>query len=249
MEIILGIIQGLTEFLPVSSSGHLSMFSKILNIDSNLSIFALLHLATLAAIIIFVWKELFEIIKGLFKFEKNYINLVLKIIVSTIPAAIFGLLFENKVESSISNLKIISFFFLVTSAALFISDKLKGKKNYFEITYTDALTIGLFQALAIFPGISRSGFTLFGALMIGLKRELALKYSFLISIPVILGAGILGVKNMSINTIYLTSALVAFIFGLFSLFILKKATISKNLKIFSIYCLFASILSFILGGI
>ncbi|ABR30084.1 undecaprenyl-diphosphate phosphatase [Thermosipho melanesiensis] len=249
MEIILGIVQGLTEFLPISSSGHLSVFSKLFNLKPDLSVFALLHLATLAAIVIFVGKELTEIIKGLIKLEKNYINLTLKIIVSTIPAAIFGVLLESKIEASLSNLKIISFFFLVTSAALLISDKIKGNKDLSTLTYKDALVIGIMQALAIFPGISRSGFTLFGSLLIGLEREIALKYSFLVSIPVILGAGLLEIKNISLNSYSISSAIVAFFFGLLSLFILKKATISKNLKIFSAYCIFISIFSFVLGGI
>lgn len=246
-QIILGIVQGLTEFLPISSSGHLVLFSNFFDISSDISNFAFLHLATLVAIIIFVWKEIYEIIVGLLKLKKEYYNLVLKIIISTIPAAIFGLLFNEKIENSFSNLKIVSAFFLVTSAALFISDKLKGKKNFFDLTYLDALIIGLFQMIAIFPGISRSGITLFGALSVGLQREKALKYSFLMGIPVILGAGIVESSSLTLTPEILTSGLMAFLFGLLSLLILKKLTISKKLKIFSYYCIIVSVITFFVG--
>ncbi|MBB6062446.1 undecaprenyl-diphosphatase [Thermosipho japonicus] len=246
-QIVLGLIQGLTEFLPISSSGHLTLFSYLFNIEPNISNFAFLHLATLAAIIVFVWKEIVEILKGMFTLKKEYYSLVLKIIISTIPAAIFGFLFNSTIENSFSNLKIISFFFLVTAASLFVSDKLKGKKDFFNISYIDAFIIGLFQMIAIFPGISRSGITLFGALTVGLKREKALKYSFLMGIPVILGAGILETSKIELNSYILISGLVAFLSGLLSLLILKKLTISKKLKIFSYYCILIAIIAFLVG--
>ncbi|MBO8139221.1 MAG: undecaprenyl-diphosphate phosphatase [Thermosipho sp. (in: Bacteria)] len=246
-EIILGIVQGATEFLPVSSSGHLTLFSKLFGIDPNLPLFSFLHIATLLAILIFVGKEVIEIINGLVKFDKKYCTLILKLIVSTLPAGIFGILFNSKIENSFNSLKLVAFFFLLTSSALFLSDKLGNNKNFFAISYLDALIIGIFQMLAIFPGISRSGFTLFGALLVGMQREKALKYSFLMSIPVIFGAGVLESKNLQFNSLTFFSGLMAFIVGLFSLYILKKVTVTKKLKIFGYYCLVIAMVAFFLG--
>jgi len=245
-KIVLGIIQGATEFLPVSSSGHLTLFSKLIDIEPNLPFFAFLHLATLFAILIFVWKEIFEIINGLIKFDKKYYFLVLKIIISTLPAGIFGILFNSKIENSFNSLKLVGFFFLLTSTILFLSDKLGKNKDFFSISYLDALFIGLFQMVAIFPGISRSGFTLFGALLVGMEREKALKYSFLMSVPVIFGAGILEFENVRFDITIFISVLLAFFVGLLSLYILKKVTITKNLKIFGYYCLIIAMVSFLL---
>ncbi|MBO8160965.1 MAG: undecaprenyl-diphosphate phosphatase [Thermosipho sp. (in: Bacteria)] len=249
IKVLLGIIQGATEFLPISSSGHLALFSKLYDIDPNISLFSFLHLATLLAILIFVRKELVEILKGLIAFEKNYYSLLVKLIISTLPAALFGILFNSSIENSFNSLKLISFFFLLTSSALFISDNLGKNKDFFSMTYIDAFIIGLFQMLAIFPGISRSGFTLFGALLIGMERGKALKYSFLMSIPVIFGAGILESNHLRFDAITIVSGITAFIVGLFSLYILKKVTLIKKLKIFGYYCLVIAVIGFFMGGL
>ncbi|SHH30849.1 undecaprenyl-diphosphate phosphatase [Thermosipho atlanticus] len=246
-KIILGIIQGATEFLPISSSGHLALFSSMFKINPDLPLFSFLHIATLFAILIFVHKEILEILEGLFTLNKKYYILVIKLIISTIPAGLFGILFNSKIENSFNSLKLIAFFFLLTSAALFISDNIGKDKDFFSISYLDALIIGLFQMLAIFPGISRSGFTLFGALLIGMQREKALKYSFLMSVPIILGAGILEFKNIQFNYSIFVTGLLAFIVGLISLYILKRVTIIKKLKIFGYYCLVVAIVAFFLG--
>ncbi|QTA38836.1 undecaprenyl-diphosphate phosphatase [Thermosipho ferrireducens] len=245
-ELILGIIQGATEFLPISSSGHLAIISHILDIDTNVAMFAVLHLATFFAVLVFVWQELVEIIKGIFSFNRKVYSLIMKLVISTLPAAVFGVLAESKVNEAFSMTKIIAIFFFMTSAALYISDKLGKNKDFYSLTFFDALIIGLFQAFAIFPGISRSGFTLFGALLIGMGREKALKYSFLMSLPIIFGAGMLEMKKVTVSTQILWAGVAAFLVGLLGLYLLKKFTLNKKLKYFAYYCFVIGIVTLVI---
>lgn len=244
-EILLGIIQGLTEFLPVSSSGHLALFSKLINFDPNVSFFAFLHLMTFFAVLLFVYKEVWFILKGMFSGKKNAWNLALKIIVSSIPAAFIGLMFEEQISEAFSSLKLVGLFFLFTSIAMILSDRFNGKKDLMNISYIDAIIIGLFQAAAIFPGISRSGFTLFGALLLKAKKEDALKYSFLMSLPVTFGAGLLEINKVNFTPSVINSGIATFIFGVLGLYILKKTVINGKLKYFGYYTIIAAIISFI----
>ncbi len=244
-EFFLGIIQGATEFLPVSSSGHLAIFSKILNIqESNLPYFVLLHLATLLSVLIFFAGDIFEILAGMFTLKKETWSFVFKIIIATIPAGLVGFLFDEKIEKIFGENRFISIFFLVTALVLFLSDRFKGEKDIKDITYLDALIIGLFQMVAILPGISRSGLTIFGALLVGLRRDVAFKFSFLMSIPVIAGSGILKISAVTFTPMTTPTLLGTFGVGLLALMILKIFTVTSNLKLFSIYLVFASILSF-----
>lgn len=245
-EIILGIVQGLTEFLPVSSSGHLAIFSSFMDIDTNVPYFALLHLSTFFAVLVFVWKEVVHLVIGLFKLEKESLSLFLKLIISSIPAAIIGLTLEASIESAFSSLNLIGIFLIVTAIFLLISDTLKGKKGLTQITYVDALIIGLMQALAIFPGISRSGATLFGALLMKTKREDALKYSFLMSLPVTFGAGIFEINKVTFSPWVILGGLFAFVFGLFGLYLLKKTVLVGKLRYFSYYCFAIGLIAIII---
>ncbi|PNR93640.1 undecaprenyl-diphosphate phosphatase [Petrotoga sp. 9PWA.NaAc.5.4] len=244
-NIILGIVQGLTEFLPVSSSGHLVIFSNFMEIETNVPYFALLHLATFFAVLIFVWKEVIGLIVGLFKWEKSSLSLIMKLIVSSIPAVLVGFTVESKIESAFSSTTLVGIFLLITGILLFISDSLKGKKTLREISYIDALIIGIMQAIAIFPGISRSGATLFGALLMKTKREDAVKYSFLMSLPVTFGAGILEINQVYFDFSIIIGTLSAFIAGLFGLFLLQKTVIAGKLKYFSYYCFIVGILTIV----
>lgn len=242
-NIILGIVQGLTEFLPVSSSGHLVIFSNFMEIETNVPYFALLHLATFFAVLIFVWKEAIGLIVGLFKWEKSSLSLIMKLIVSSIPAVLVGFTVESKIESAFSSTTLVGIFLLVTGFLLLISDSLKGEKSLKDISYMDALIIGVMQAIAIFPGISRSGATLFGALLMKTKREDAVKYSFLMSLPVTFGAGILEINQVHFDLSIIIGALLAFIAGLFGLFLLRKTVIAGKLKYFSYYCFIIGIVT------
>lgn len=244
-ELVLGLVQGATEFLPISSSGHLALFSKLMSLPSDLSFFAFLHLATFVAVIILLWQDVASILLGLVRLDKNYWILTLKLVVSSIPAGIVGLLFEEKVESAISSQKLIGVFFVVTAIALWLSDKFSGEKTTMTISFKDAFVIGLFQAIAILPGISRSGFTLIGALLVGMSRVEAFKYSFLMSLPVTLAAGLLKIPEVHMSGVVLGSFAGALFSGLASLIVLRYLTVSAHLKYFSLYLIVPAILSFL----
>lgn len=244
-ELILGLVQGATEFLPISSSGHLALFSKLMSLPSDLSFFAFLHLATFLAVFVLLWQDISSILVGLVRMDKNYWTLAFKIIVSSIPAGVVGLLFEEKVENAISSQKLIGIFFILTAIALWASDKFSGQKTMMSISYKDALIIGLFQAIAVLPGISRSGFTLIGALLVGMARTEAFRYSFLMSLPVTLAAGLLKLPEVHITGITMLSFGGALFSGFVSLIVLRYLTVSAHLKYFSFYLIIPAILSFL----
>lgn len=245
-EFFLGVIQGLTEFLPVSSSGHLGLFSKLMNLPSDLALFAFLHLATFLVVLIFLWSDVWGILSGLFRLQKESWQLAFKIIVSSVPAGLIGVLFEKKIDEALSSQKLIGIFFIVTAVALWYSDRFSGKKTMETITYLDALLIGLFQAVAILPGISRSGFTIVGALLIGMTRIDAFKYSFLMSLPVTLAAGVFEMRHITFTPVVFSGFTGAFVSGLVALLIVRMLTISAHLKYFSIYLIIPILLSFFL---
>jgi len=245
-EFFLGVIQGLTEFLPVSSSGHLGLFSKLMNLPSDLALFAFLHLATFLVVLIFLWSDVWGILSGLFRLQKESWQLAFKIIVSSIPAGLIGVLFEKKIDEALSSQKLIGIFFIITAVALWYSDRFSGKKTMETITYLDALLIGLFQAVAILPGVSRSGFTIVGALLIGMTRIDAFKYSFLMSLPVTLAAGVFEMRHITFTPVVFSGFTGAFVSGLVALLIVKMLTISAHLKYFSIYLIIPILLSFFL---
>jgi len=195
--IVLGIVQGATEFLPVSSSGHLHIVPLLFGWNQQpLPFDIFVHAGTLTAVLIFFWpdvckytKGLFTGIKRLFKQEQHNkdTKIAYKILVSFLPAAILGYLFESRIEILINSPKIISYFFLVTATLLIIANVLKGKKNITSIKWLDALFIGFAQAIALIPGISRSGASITAGRLVGLSRKSSAKFSFLIAIPAIMG--------------------------------------------------------------
>lgn len=203
--IILGIIQGLTEFLPVSSSGHLAITQSLLNINENNVLFftTMLHFGTLISIFLVYSKDIIVLIKEFFKiiFEiltgkgirinNNDRKLGLLIITATIPTAFIGLIFSDFFESLFVTPIAVGIGLLITGTLLWISKILsKSTKGVHNMRYSNAVIVGLFQSFAIAPGISRSGSTIVGSLLTGLNKELAVKFSFLISIPAILGAAV-----------------------------------------------------------
>jgi len=207
--IILGIVQGLTEFLPVSSSGHLAVVQHLLKVPEDRILFLtiLLHFGTLLSIFfiyskdiymitIEFFKMLFELISGKgFKANNEYRRLGIMIIVATIPTGIMGIFLNDLFASFYSSTLIIGIALLITGTLLWFAEKYNsGKRNINHMRWYDAAIVGIFQGLAITPGISRSGSTIVGSLFLGFNKELATKFSFLISIPTILGATILEVK-------------------------------------------------------
>jgi undecaprenyl-diphosphatase len=209
---IIGLVQGLTEFLPVSSSGHIALFQHWFGItEGNLSLTIVAHLGTLLAILFYYRIEFNSIFKNLFRSRTSLlvnptIRLVLLVVVASIPAAIVGIFLKEYIDTVFQSSRWLGVFFLFTAFILFLSrlrstdyESMKTNTEYIshQITFSQAFLIGLAQAVAIFPGVSRSGMTITAALFLGLKKQNAAFFSFLISVPAILGACFLDFKNIS----------------------------------------------------
>ena len=203
--LFLAIIQGFTEPIPISSSGHLIIFKSILNsgVLNDLNFEIILNFGSLVAIVIYFWKDIISLIKDFFLYiktkDKKYFSnfrYCILIIIGTIPAGIIGLLFKDTIEELLNSVKIVGIALLVTALFLFLIRNIKGKKEDKDISYIDALIIGLFQSVALLPGISRSGATIVGGMMRDLKRDVAFKFSFILYIPISLATMILGVKDL-----------------------------------------------------
>ena len=192
--IILGIIQGATEFLPVSSSGHLVLAQKLFGItEGALTLSVFLHFGTLVAVVIALWDD----VKGILLLKKSHRRLTFLILVGIIPTGIIGVAFKDLFEEAFNSVLVVGFMLLVTGALLWISEEYQtGRKSEEEMSFLDSIFVGLAQGLAIIPGISRSGSTIVGGFLRGLNRELAARFSFLVSLPVIFGATLLEVKDI-----------------------------------------------------
>ena len=203
--IILGIVQGFTEPIPVSSSGHIQIFKELLgsNFPQDLNFEIITNFGSFLAIVIFFRKDIIKLIKDFFaylktkqkKYESNF-KYCLCIVLVTIPVGLLGLIFKDFIETHLTSIKLVGFSLLVTSFFLFLIKDFKGMKSEKQITYKDALIIGLFQAVALLPGISRSGATLVGGMLLKLKREVAFKFSFMLYLPISVATMILGVKDL-----------------------------------------------------
>ncbi|MGC5325885.1 undecaprenyl-diphosphate phosphatase [Brevibacillus sp. SYSU BS000544] len=191
-SMILGIIQGLTEFLPISSTGHLVLFGKIFGLrEAGLLFDTLLHLGTLIAVVIVYWEEVKYILMNPFS------KMTRLLVVGTIPTAIIGLTFKDYFEEISRTGQTIGFEFIATGFIIWAVESLRrGTRRFDQINYTDALLIGTLQGAAILPAISRSGLTIAGALMRGIDRAEAARFSFLLSLPAILGATVLQTKDL-----------------------------------------------------
>lgn len=255
--ILLGLIQGLTEFLPVSSSAHLALSQYILNIKiPGVAFEVFVHLCTSLSVIYLFRKEIRDIalsfIKSISKLHHlptfiNYIKddssskFAWLLIISTLPGAIIGYLFQKTIEEMFNSPLIISLMLILTGFCLFLTDRYidRGFKTIREINWVDAIFIGFAQAIAIMPGISRSGFTIMMALGRKLERKFAAEYSFILSIPIILGASLYKVKEivqLDIDiAILLVSGVAAFISGCFAVKIFTKMLVNFKLRFFSYY--------------
>ena len=256
-SILLGIIQGLTEFLPVSSSGHLALLGSIMNIQDEAGLgFALaLHTGTVLSTIVIFRKELITLIIGFFKFKYNWeTQFVLKIFVSMIPVLIVGLTMRDYVESLfVGNMVIVGVMLLVTATLLWVSSvKKQGTK---ELGYKEAFVIGIAQALAVLPGLSRSGSTIATGMIIGVKRENLAKFSFLMVLIPILGASFLDVvsgdmaESVSQVSGWLIFAgfLTSFIVGMLACRLMIRMVQKGNLRWFAYYCLVVGIVTIIIA--
>lgn len=256
--IVLGLVQGLSEFLPISSSGHLAVLQSLFEINEDKVIFfaVLLHIGTLVSIFVVYHKDIYALIKELFLLFKDIFTgkglrikerpirkLGIMIIVSSIPTAIMGLLFSDYIDKIFGSLTVIAICWIITGFILLFSEKLKNNKKEIEgMKYRNAIFIGICQGLAIMPGISRSGSTIVGSLVTGLKREFAVEFAFLISIPAILGSAILefpkAIKaGIEPSTIWpmIVGFLVAAISGYFAITTMIKIVSKHKMRYFSYY--------------
>lgn len=244
--IILGIIQGLTEFLPVSSSGHLEIGKAILGNNSipeeSLMITVVLHFATALSTIVVFRRDIAEILRGLFQFKWNGETIFsLKIIVSMIPAVFIGIFFEEELEALFGeNLLLVGFMLLVTALLLWLADRARNTQK--PVSYSNAVVIGISQAIAFLPGISRSGATISTSVLLGIDKTKAARFSFLMVVPLILGKI---AKDIFSGDLASTTAqtmpliagfLAAFIAGIAACTWMIELVKKSKLSYFAIYC-------------
>jgi len=240
--IILGIIQGLTEFLPISSSGHLVLSEHLLHAKIPGVVFELiLHIGTLLSVLVYFYKRIVQLLLSIFdKSKPNDRLMLLYLIIGTIPAVIVGLFLENIIDRAFGSPMMTSVMLVVTGCFLLATTFVR--KGETEIKSPNAFLIGVAQAMAIFPGISRSGATISMGLFAGVKPMVAAEFSFLLSIPVIIGATVFKSKDIiSVNTEfigqYLAGAVTSFVFGLLAVYFLLRMIKKGRFKYFGIYCL------------
>ncbi len=258
--VLYGVIQGLTEFLPVSSSGHLAIAHGLFGWgegDENRFTFdILLHLATLVAVFIVYWRDIFPLVPAFFRVVgkvfrgklrlsecDEHERMLVFLVIATLPlaAAVF---LNDKVELIGNYPKIVGGILLFNGLVLFLSDKIgKGDKASTEMKPKNALAVGLCQLLAIIPGLSRSGSTITGGRLCGFSREFAVKFSFLLSIPAILGANVFEIPDMLENPVpashipaYALGMLAAMVTGILAMKLLSYVSKKSNFRIFSVYC-------------
>ncbi|PLX97130.1 MAG: UDP-diphosphatase [Desulfuromonas sp.] len=245
--IFLGALQGATEFLPVSSSGHLAIAQHLLPDFSQPGVFfdVLLHVGTMIAVILYFHRELKKLATAPFSKAEDaplYRRLLLLLIAGSVPTAIIGLTFKDFFEGLFENIPVVATMLLVTGTLLFVSERLhRGNRKEEELTLRDALLTGLVQGCAIIPGISRSGSTIAAMLLRGIDGETAARFSFLLALPAVFGAAILSLRHLDAVAkeqlpLYLTGAAVAFIVGLLSIHFLMAVVRKRRLIGFAIYC-------------
>lgn len=231
--LILGLLQGLTEFLPVSSSGHLVIVQHLFGLLNPPVFFdVFLHLATALAVIVVLWRPLLFL-------DKKTIGFIL---LASLPAGVFGILLNSSIESLFSSVKLVAVALLITGLLLFLTRYFFSQAKNTRLTWKNTLFIGLFQAIAIIPGISRSGSTISAGIFAKLKPELVFNFSFLLALPAILGAAMLQLRdlNFSISLFNLPlfiGFIAAFFSGLSFLKLLKKFVSQGKFSPFAYYCL------------
>ena len=259
--LILGLVQGLTEFLPVSSSGHLAIGRELLGVEASgdLIFEVTVHAATVCATIVVFWKEILKLFCGLFKFKYNEeTDYIAKIVVSMTPVLIVGVFFKDYVEALFASMTVVGVALLATASLLFFSDfasrkaqETNGARN--GISFWQALAVGLGQACAVIPGLSRSGTTISTGLICGVKREVMAQFSFLMVLVPILGEAFLDVVggDMAASTIGALPLIVgfaaAFVSGLFACKVMIALVRKARLSWFALYCAIVGALVLILN--
>ena len=271
--IFLGIVQGLTEFLPVSSSGHLAIFQNIFHIDTGGSIAfdVMLHVGTLFVVFLVYWKDICKLVAEAFRMlydcffnlklrltrnnteqprkyrriiRTNYRKFVALVIVSTIPTGLIGYFGRKLIEDASATLIVPGICLLITGIILYLSDKVENCwKIPKDVSWGEGVLIGIAQGFATLPGISRSGTTISACTFCGFERKFAVKYSFILSIPAILGAAVLELKDIAGESLspsmlgsYACGMIAAAVFGYISIRIVGKVVLSRKMKVFAFYC-------------
>ena len=237
--LILAVIQGLTEWLPVSSSGHLVITQKVLGLNLPLIYSVMLHIGTLMVVLTVFRKDILDIIKALIKrdFETEKGKLAGFIVVGSVPIAISGFVFYDFFKSLFSNLFAVGLALLITGCVLFFSEKRIGNKKMGSL---DSLLIGVAQAFTIIPGVSRSGVTVATGLLRKIDKATAVRYSFLLSVPAVLGATFMESKDLVVGNVnmipLILGATVSMIAGFASLKLVQKIVMSEKFHLFAYYC-------------
>ncbi|MFB1050071.1 undecaprenyl-diphosphate phosphatase [Paraliobacillus sp. JSM ZJ581] len=248
--IFFGFIQGFTEPIPISSSGHLVIVQNLFNLKlDNLSFEILVNFGSLIAVLIIYRNDIIRLIQNGFQYivsrekqAKNDFNFILYLVVATIPAGVIGLLFEDHIGAFFSVNKMIGITLIITGIALWIIRNIRGRKNDGALTLKDAIIIGLAQSVALIPGISRSGATIVAAMLLGMKQETALRFSFLLYIPISLGTMVLSLDDLltpELKTMwipYLLAFITAIIATYYALRWFMNIMAKGNLKYFAFYC-------------
>jgi len=243
----LGIIQGLTEFLPVSSSGHLVFFSKLFGVEENLFVSILLHMATLLSILFVFYKDIWHMIRHPLSFE------TIRLVVATIPTCIIVLILMPAIKMSFSG-ALLPICFILSAVFLFVSEKRYFQKGITPLDSKSAFWMGVAQGFAVFPGISRSGTTISAGLLCGKNKENVSKFSFLMSIPIVCLSLLMEIYEIVSGKIVVSvdvlpliiSFITAFITGVFAIKLMTKLTKKSNLKWFSAYLLIVAFVSFLI---
>lgn len=235
--LVLGIVQGLGEFLPISSSAHLVLIPWLFGWeDPGLTFDVALHMGTLLAVVLYFWKDWLRLIRAVFqRGPSDEKRIFWYLVVATIPGGLFGLAFENKAETTFRSHFLIGIMMIVMGILLYLADKRRQIRKMDTMTMADALWIGLSQALAIIPGVSRSGSTMTTARFLDIKREDAARFSFLMSTPIILGAGVFKLRHLTlaaINLPFSVGVLSSFIVGIISISFLLQYLKTSNFGLF-----------------
>lgn len=248
--IILGIIQGITEWLPVSSSGHLALIQNFFGMTPPVVFDMLLHIGTLAAVLIYFRKDILDLIKGFLSFDKNNkdFQISILIILASIPTAIIGFTLHDFFESMFSNILYVGIALIITGIILFLTRNLSGK---LEINPKIAFLMGIAQGFAVAPGISRSGITISTGMLLGLEKQKAARFSFLLFIPAIIGAMLFKLSDISSLGPDIGPAIVGTIIsaitGYLAIDVLLKLINKNQFSIFSYYCLLLGLVIIILS--
>lgn len=237
--LLLGVVQGLTEFLPVSSSGHLVLIGNLLRFNEPGVLFEVtLHAGTTLAIVYFFWQDILRI-------SKREIYLI---ILGTVPAVLVGLVFKNFIEGLFASSLVVGFTLLATGAMNIITDTKKGERE--KLSFADALFVGVAQAIAIVPGISRSGSTIFMARSRGIDAAKAARFSFLLSVPAIVGANMLEIMGNGLRVetpvLYVVGFISAFISGAVAIKLVINMLSQKKFKLFGVYCIIVGVATILL---